>query len=113
MTESDNVKFSKHKGIRGVGYETYDNFDAIEVPFTDAIPADFEGLMGVPVTFLDKYNPDQFEIVGTSDGAFAAALGVKPLGPEYAGNVGRTKLGLTSTHKAVFKRILISWKDAL
>lgn len=110
MTEADNIKFSKHKGIRGVGYETYDNFDAIEVPFTDAIPADYEGLMGVPVTFLDKYNPDQFEIVGTSDGAIAASLGVTPLGPEYVGNVGRTKLGLASTNKAVFKRILIQRK---
>lgn len=107
MTEADNIKFSKHAGIRGVGYERYSNFDAIEVPYTDAIPEDFDGLMGVPVTFLDKYNPDQFEIVGTSDGAFAAALGVSPLGPEYAGNVGRTKLGLASTNKAVFKRILI------
>jgi len=107
MTEADNVKFSKHAGIRGVGYERYSNFDAIEVPYSDAIPADFDGLMGVPVTFLDKYNPDQFEIVGTSDGAFAAALGVTPLGPEYVGNVGRTKLGLARTSKAVFKRILI------
>lgn len=107
MTEADNIKFSKHAGIRGVGYERYSNFDAIEVPYTDAIPADFDGLMGVPVTFLDKYNPDQFEIVGTSDGAFAAALGVTPLGAEYAGNVGRTKLGLASTSKAVFKRVLI------
>ena len=47
------------------GYDRYDNFDAIEVPFTDAIPSDYDGVMGVPITFLDKYNPDQFEIVGT------------------------------------------------
>nr|WP_239528327.1 adenine-specific methyltransferase EcoRI family protein [Microbacterium esteraromaticum] len=112
MTEADNIKYSKHAGIRGVGYEAYSNFDAIEVPFTDAIPADYDGLMGVPVTFLDKYNPEQFEIVGTSDGGFAAALGVTPLGPEYAGNVGRTKLGLASTNKAVFKRILIRHRKA-
>ena len=45
-------------------YDQYDNFDAIEVPFTDAIPSDFDGLMGVPITFLDKYNPEQFEITG-------------------------------------------------
>lgn len=44
----------------------YDNYDAIEVPFTDAIPSDYEGLMGVPITFLDKYSPEQFEIVGCS-----------------------------------------------
>ena len=68
MSMADNLKFSKHKEIKGkTTYERYDNYDAIEVPFTDAIPSDYEGLMGVPITFLDKYNPDQFEILGTSD----------------------------------------------
>ena len=66
MTMADNLKFSRHKSVRGVGYQTYDNFDAIEVPFTDAIPSDYDGIMGVPITFLDKYNPEQFEIVGCS-----------------------------------------------
>jgi hypothetical protein len=66
MIMADNIKFSKHKAIKGVGYSTYDNFDAIEVPFTDAIPADHDGVMGVPITFLNKYNPEQFEIVGCS-----------------------------------------------
>ena len=65
MTMADNIKFSKHKEVRGVGYQRYDNYDAIEVPFVDAIPSDYDGMMGVPITFLDKYNPDQFEIVGT------------------------------------------------
>ena len=64
MTQADNIKFSKHKEVKGVGYKTYDNYDGIEVPFTDAIPSDFEGVMGVPITFLTKYNPDQFELVG-------------------------------------------------
>ena len=36
------------------------------MPFVDAIPSDYDGMMGVPITFLDKYNPDQFEIVGSS-----------------------------------------------
>lgn len=68
MSMADNLKFSKHKEIKGKAtYARYDNYDAIEVPFTDAIPSDYEGLMGVPITFLDKYNPDQFEILGTSD----------------------------------------------
>ena len=70
MTMADNIKFSKHKEVRGVGYPPYDNFDAIEVPFTDAIPSDYDGMMGVPITFLDKYNPDQFEIVGSSEGDY-------------------------------------------
>ena len=45
-------------------YPTYDNYDAIEVSKTADIPCDWEGKMGVPITFMDKYNPDQFEIVG-------------------------------------------------
>lgn len=66
MSMKDNIKFSSHREIKGVGYKKYDNFDAIEVPYTDAIPNDYKGVIGVPITFLDKYNPDQFEIVGCS-----------------------------------------------
>ena len=47
-------------------YPTYDNYDAIEVTRVADIPADYDGVMGVPLTFLDKYNPDQFEILGLS-----------------------------------------------
>jgi len=68
MTMADNLKYSKHKEIRGKpSYNRYDNYDAIEVPFTDAIPSDYEGVMGVPISFLDKYNPDQFEIISAND----------------------------------------------
>ncbi len=68
MTTEQNLKFSKHKQLRGkAAYDRYDNYDAIEVPFTDAIPCDYGGAMGVPITFLDRYNPEQFEILGTSD----------------------------------------------
>lgn len=70
MTKADNIKFSRHKEVRGIGYLPYDNFDGIEVPFVDAIPSDQEGMMGVPITFLDKYNPEQFEIIGSSEGDF-------------------------------------------
>lgn len=69
MTEADNIKYSKHKEVRGIGYLRYDNFDGIEVPFVDAIPSDYDGMMGVPITFLDRYNPDQFEI-GSSEGDY-------------------------------------------
>ena len=44
-------------------YKPYSNYNAIEVSFTDAIPSDYNGLMGVPISFLDKYCPEQFEIV--------------------------------------------------
>ena len=67
MTMEDNIKFSKHKEIKGKEYKKYDNYDAIEVPYTDAIPSDYDAVIGVPITFLDKYNPDQFEIIGVSD----------------------------------------------
>lgn len=63
MTMADNLRFSRHREIREKGYPSYDNYDAIEVPFTDAIPSDYEGVMGVPISFLDKYCPEQFEIV--------------------------------------------------
>lgn len=66
MTMSDNIKFSSHKEVKGKEYKKYDNYNAIEVPFTDAIPSDYDGIMAVPVSFLDKYNPDQFEILGVT-----------------------------------------------
>jgi len=67
MTMADNLKYSKHKEIKGKrAYDRYANYDAIEVSFTDAIPSDYDGAMGVPISFLDKYNPDQFEILGSS-----------------------------------------------
>ena len=64
---ADNIKFSRHKDIRGRDYQHYDNFDAIEVPYTDAIPGDYDGVMGVPISFLDKYCPEQFEILDTTE----------------------------------------------
>lgn len=63
MSMADNIRFSRHKDLKGGEYQRYDNYDAIEVPYVDAIPADFDEMMGVPITFLDKYNPDQFEIL--------------------------------------------------
>lgn len=78
MTVDDNIKFSKHKEIRGVGYTQYDNYDAIEVPFSDAIPDDYMGVMGVPITFLTKHCPEQFEIVGITKTWFGCASKVYP-----------------------------------
>jgi hypothetical protein len=68
MPMADNLKHSKHKEIKGKKkYDRYDNYDAIEVPFTDAIPSDYDGVMGVPISFLDKYCPEQFEIFGVTN----------------------------------------------
>ena len=67
MTLDDNLKYSKHSIIKEKGYQKYDSIDAIEVPFTDAIPSDYKGMMGVPVSFLEKYNPEQFKIINLDD----------------------------------------------
>ncbi len=79
MTMKENLKYSKHKNIKGkTKYDEYDNYDAIEVPFTDAIPSDYDGVMGVPITFLDKYNPEQFEIIGLTKTWFGTAIKTYP-----------------------------------
>lgn len=70
MTMADNLKYNKKliKNLDGFSeYRTYDNYAALEIPFTNAIPSDYDGIMGVPITWLDKYDPDQFEIVGRGE----------------------------------------------
>ena len=63
-------------------YPKYANYDAIEVSKTAEIPLDYDGAMGVPTTFLDKYNPDQFEIIGLAEGELGKELGLKPFDRE-------------------------------
>lgn len=63
MTEKEVIKFTTKKP-----FEKYDNYDAIEVSLVKNIPSDYKGVMGVPVSFLDSYNPDQFEILGSNRG---------------------------------------------
>ena len=98
MTMADNIRYSKHKEIRGIGYKKYDNYDAIEVPYTIAIPDDYEGVMGVPISFLDKYCPEQFEILGSNRGVDQDPNGVYGRGSLING-------------KEVFKRIFIKKKQ--
>jgi Adenine-specific methyltransferase EcoRI len=119
MTKAENKKFSKHKEVKGVGYRKYDNYDAIEVPFTDAIPSDHSGVMGVPISFLSKYNPEQFEIIGNMDDHEQnKAIGVKPISAKFikgyrdAGGTGAQRaggywVGLTNPNRFPYKRIFI------
>ena len=67
MTMADNKKFNKKIQKNENSYQKYDNYDAIEVPYTNAIPSDYDGVMGVPISFLDKYCPEQFEIIGATE----------------------------------------------
>ena len=91
MMMADNLKFSKHKEIKGkISYDKYDNYDAIEVPFTDAIPSDYDGVMGVPITFLDKYSPEQFEIVGITKTWFGTAIKTYPTQIQVSSNGKRS-----------------------
>ena len=68
MTMERNLRYSTCKKIVGRdSYQHYDNYDAIEVPETVSIPSDYDGVMGVPISFLDKYCPEQFEILGITE----------------------------------------------
>lgn len=126
MTEQDNIKFSKHKDVHGVGYSSYDNYDAIEVPWADSIPSDYEGVMGVPISFLSKYNPDQFEILGTSDNGLVESQLKRTPGLSHqfvedyysAGGTGAYKEGnptagiyIDGQARMIYKRIFIKHKQ--
>lgn len=67
MTMADNQRFNKKLKTKAA-YDHYDNYNAIDVPFTNAIPSDYDGIMGVPISFLDKYSPEQFEIIWQASG---------------------------------------------
>lgn len=84
------------KTYNEVEYPKYDNYDAIEVSKTKDIPADFDDAMGVPITFLDKYNPEQFEILGLDDHRL-----------EYPNWRGRE---LDLNGKPIYRRIIIKNK---
>ena len=84
-------------------YPHYDNFDAIDVSKTQDIPNNYDGIMGVPDTFLDKFNPEQFEIIGLGSGDLAKQAGVRK---NYR---GRTDVAFTKDGKSKcpYSRILI------
>lgn len=128
MTMSENLKFSRHKDIKGkADYDHYDNYDAIEVPYADAIPNDYEGAMGVPISFLDKYCPEQFEIVGMCENLNLYNLKTKVYTSEECRQAYQVKFGKTGTYdlnasgvivknglrEKVYQRILIRKKQQL
>ncbi len=89
-------------------YPTYDNYDAIDVSSTSDIPFDYAGIMGVPITFLDKYNPEQFEIIGAETNDFAESLGIKPIGKEWLEKY--RKVGGTGHYTANMRNLVMTCK---
>lgn len=102
-------------------YPHYETFDAIDVDEVAKIPYDYMGIMGVPDTFIQFYNPDQFEIIGAETGEFAEKLGILPIGKKWiedyraVGGTGHYTANMKSLviydkvgkPKKVFSRILI------
>lgn len=118
MSMEDNLKFSKHKELKGKdSYDHYDNYNAIEVPFTDAIPSDYDGAMGVPISFLDKYSPEQFEILGITDRENISGLRLKLYTLEDASNYGdlnrRAAIKVGDELKSTYARLLIKHKKVI
>lgn len=128
MTMADNFKYSKHKEIQSKKtYDRYENYDAIEVPFTDSVPSDFDGVMGVPISFLDKYSPEQFEIVGMCENEDLYKLKTKIYTTAECKQAYMDKFGKTGTYdlnasgvifidgllEKVYQRILIKHRRAI
>jgi len=99
MTMEDNLKFNKKLSGKE-SYDKYDNYDAIEVSFTNMIPSNYKGVMGVPISFLDKYCPEQFDILGKTNNR------------EHAGKYLTSKCPTAMINgKKLYHRILIKHKE--
>lgn len=112
MTMEDNLKFSKHKEIKNVGYQVYENYNAIEISYIDAIPSDYDGEMGVPVSFLNKYCPEQFEIVGSN---LTHGIRMSTIAEKGSFSQGGPSFYLANgdgTFKRIYTRILIKHKKS-
>jgi len=128
MTTADNLRYSKRltKRLKGKdSYEMYTNYNAIEVPYVDAIPSDHEGVMGVPITFLSKYCPDQFEILGMCENEDLYSLKTRIYAKEDCKHAYFAKFGRKGTYdlnasgvllqdgllEKVYQRILIKHRS--
>ena len=111
MSMKDNIRFGKHKEIKENGYQRYYHYGYIDVPYSDAIPEDCDEIMGVPITFLDKYCPEQFEIVGIADRGNEWGIKTKEYTLDDAPNPGDLNRGAVvirnGSYEMLYKRILI------
>lgn len=113
-----NLEVKKHqedlilyKTYNPIDYPKYDNYDAINVNKYNEIPIDYDGMIGVPITFLDKYNPNQFEIIATTTRNDNSGLRHKIYtsadAPNFGDLNGAPVLNENGTLKTVYARILI------
>lgn len=123
MKMEENLKYNKKMGNKK-SYDNYDNYDAIEVPSVNAIPKIYDGIMGVPISFLDKYNPEQFEILGMCENEDLYKLKTKNYTTEECKKAYLKKFGKTGVYdlnasgviirdniqEKVYQRILIKHK---
>lgn len=113
-----------YKEYNSEEYPKYDNYDAINVNKTAEIPCDYDRVMGVPITFLDKYNPEQFEIIGFGQGDMFIEIGGVGVSEEFVndyylqGNTGQISVGwkhlvyyINDKAKIPYGRILIRKKS--
>lgn len=116
MSMADNIKFSKHRADPKWenAYKRYDNYNAIHIPFVDSIPNDYEDVMGVPISFVHKYCPEQFEILGITDRGNMWNLKVKEYALKDAKNYSdlnrRGVLFVDGMYKMQFPELLIRKK---
>jgi hypothetical protein len=94
-------------------YLKYDNYDAINVNKTKEIPCDFDGAMGVPITFMNKYNPEQFEILGIFDDKREKSEAFIQGAPTYVDEQHKKYVGPVINGKALYTRILIRNKKVV
>ena len=113
-TEKRHDEIILFKKYNSLDYPTYDNYDAINVDRVADIPEDYYGKMGVPITFLNNYNPDQFEIIGFGAGDLGVEAGVRPYNREYKKLSSALRDGIpfiynkkTNTVKVPYARIII------
>lgn len=121
--EKRHESINLHKYYNSEVYKKYDNYDAIEVDEVNNISQDYSGNMGVPISFLERYNPDQFELIGSSD--ISDTLdGITSLGAEwikkyreqggtghYTANMKSVGFSGNGKHKIIFSRLIIRNKN--
>lgn len=113
MSMEDNIRYSKHKEVRNVGYRKYDNYDALEVNYVDSIPDDYKEPMGVPITFMERYNPEQFKIIGFFNNYKPGTADKYQIYGDAVSVTSTSSLfrGPVIDGKAIYFRIIIQRKD--